>query len=290
MRLHKTKRQHKAGRYDTVGGTYTESDVGPGPHYLPGGFRSNEMSPFSFHRSRYLRPKAKKIAARLAIAFLIAASLPALLRADPLLTRDAAALLFSCRENEEGRSFSPTSVTVVEGAFTAPARTEAVISFADTSQSHAAGAAEIWLLRLEGDDWEPIFKIAECDTAEFFTTDLNGDGALELLTHTTRQNQGYCIIGWRLFHFADGNPADLLTFEGFDNTGWPDKGICVFDARFAFRDVNKDAILEVELTEFYDYCMKEDGASVFLRRSERTTVFRPVISRSGSVVGIQRLR
>jgi hypothetical protein len=91
-------------------------------------------------------------------------------------------------------------------------------------------------------------------------------------------------------YFADGNPTDLLTFEGFDNTGWAENGICAFDARFAFKDVNKDRILEVELTEYYDYCRKEGDTSVFLRRSERTTVFRPVISPSGSIIGIERHR
>lgn len=228
--------------------------------------------------------------ARFLIAFIIVASLAIPLRADPLLTDDTAARLFSSRDNEEGRPFSPTSLKVTEGVFTAAGLAEAVVSFVDTSQSHAAGIAEIWLLRLVNENWKPIVKIAESDTAEFVTTDLNGDGVLEILTHTTGGNQGYFVIKHRLIYFADGRPTDLLTFEGFDNTGWAEDGMCAFDARFAFRDVNKDTILEVELTEFYDYCRKEGDTSVFLRRSERKTIFCPVISPSGSIIGIQRFR
>lgn len=209
--------------------------------------------------------------------------------ADPHLMAENVARIFCARNNEAGRAFLPIAVVVVEGSFTTPGVTEAVVSFSDANQSPALGIAEIWLLRLVGEKWEPIVKIAESDTAEFITTDLNGDGALELLTHTTTGNQGYFVIYRRLVYFADGSPADLLTFEGFDNTGWPDKGICAFDARFAFVDVTRDDVLEVELTEYYDYCQKQGDESVFLRRSERTTVFSPVTSPSGSIVGIERL-
>lgn len=257
----------------------------------PGGVTDrNGMSSLSPLRTTYLRPNTMKMVAWLPITFIIIVLLRIPVLADPLLTVETATGLFSSRSNEGGRPFSPTAVTIVEGAFTAPGRAEAVISFADMSQSHAAGMAEIWLLRLVNDDWEPILKITEFDTAEFVTTDINGDGALEILTHTTGGNQGYFIIHRQLMHFGDGIPTDLLTFEGFDNTGWPDNGICAFDARFTFRDANKDAILEVELTEYYDYCKKEGNTSVFLRRSERTTVFCPIISPSGSIIGIQRLK
>jgi len=231
-----------------------------------------------------------KITIFLALLVSIPVLLPIPARADSLLSAETAAGIFSSRDNEQDRPFSPTAVTIVEGPFTAPDRTEAVVSFSDTNQSRAAGIAEIWLLRLEKGGWEPVLKIDEFDTAEFITTDLNGDGALEILTHTAGGNQGFLIIHRRLIHFGDGNPAELLTFEGFDNTGWPDNGICAFDARFAFKDVNKDKILEVELTEYYDYCKKDSGTPVFLRRSERTTVFRPVISPAGAIIGIQRLR
>jgi hypothetical protein len=102
-----------------------------------------------------------KAAALLLLLCVIIISLAAPLAADPLLTGDAAAGLFSSRDNEEGKPFSPAAVTAAEGAFTAPGRTEAVISFVDTNQSHAAGAAEIWLLRLVNDQWEPILKVTE---------------------------------------------------------------------------------------------------------------------------------
>ncbi len=216
--------------------------------------------------------------------------LAAPVRGAPILTPEAVAGIFSSVDNEEGQRFSPVSVTVLEGAFTAAGAREALISFTDTSQSDAAGIAEIWLMRFVDDDWEPIIKLAEADTAEFATTDLNGDGALEILTHTTSENRGYYVINRQLMHFVDGKPTKLLTFEGFDNTGWPDKGICVFDARFAFKDVNRDMILEVELTEFYDYCRKVGETSVFERRSERKTLFRPVVSSSGLITGIERLK
>jgi hypothetical protein len=230
------------------------------------------------------------IGALLPIALVIVVSSSGPLAADPLLTSDAVARLFSSRDNEEGRPFSLTGVAIVEGAFTAPGTIEAVASFTDTSQSHAAGISEIWLLRLEGGIWEPITKIAESDTAEFVTTDLNGDGALEILTHTSGGNHGYLVTNRRLIYFTEGRPTDLLTFEGFDNTGWAEDGICAFDARFTVKDVNRDAILDVQLTEFYDYCRKEGDTSVFLRRSERTTTFSPVISPSGSIIGIQQMR
>lgn len=240
-------------------------------------------------RAGYSRPDLPKTAVILSMYLGIAALLAASAWAGPVLSADSVSDIFSSRTNEAGRDFSPAAVAVVEGAFTAPGMTEAVVSFSDANQSHALGIAEIWLLRLVGERWEPVAKIAESDTAEFVTTDLNGDGVLELLTHTAAGNQGYFVICRRLVYFADGNPTDLLTFEGFDNTGWPDKGICAFDARYAFRDVNRDGVLEVELTEYYDYCQKEGDASVFLRRSERSTVFCPVISASGSIIGIQRL-
>jgi hypothetical protein len=241
-------------------------------------------------RMGYSRPDLPKAAVILLIYLGIAALFAAPALAGPLLSADVVADIFSSRTNEAGRDFSPTAVVIVEGSFTAPGITEAVVSFSDAGQSHALGIAEIWLLRLVGERWEPVAKIAESDTAEFVTADLNGDGTLELLTHTAAGNQGYFVICRRLVYFAEGNPTDLLTFEGFDNTGWPDKGICAFDARFAFRDVNRDGVLEVELTEYYDYCQKEGDASVFLRRSERSTLFSPVISASGSIIGIQRLR
>ncbi|MBN2224772.1 MAG: hypothetical protein JW765_08885 [Deltaproteobacteria bacterium] len=251
--------------------------------------RSGINSFSSYHR-QYLRSKTMKPAALLLLFCMISVLLGIPARADPLLSAETAAGLFSSRTNEEGRPFSPAAVTIVEGAFTAPGRTEAVVSFVDTSQSRAAGSAEIWLLRLVDAGWEPILKITDFDTAEFITTDLNGDGVREILTHTAGGDQGFLIIRRRLIYFGDGNPTDLLTFEGFDNTGWPDNGICAFDSCFTFRDVNRDGILEVELTQYYDYCKKEGDASVFLRRSPRTAVFRPVVSPSGSIIGIERLR
>jgi hypothetical protein len=241
------------------------------------------------HRER-IRPGLRKGAARILAVLAVVTLISAPAWADPLLSPDAVARIFCSRTSEAGGPFLPISVVVVEGAFTAPGMTEAVVTFSDANQSHALGIAEIWLLRLVKGQWEPVVKIAEADTADFVTTDLNGDGTLELLTHTSTGNQGYFVINRRLIYFSDGNPADLLTFEGFDNTGWPDKGICAFDARFAFVDVNRDAAPEVELTEYYDYCQKQGDTSVFLRRSERTTVFRPLISPSGSIVGIERLR
>jgi hypothetical protein len=250
---------------------------------------SNVMMLTLSSRVGYSRPDLPKTAVILLMYLAIVALPAAPAWAGPPLSADDVTGIFSSRTNEAGRDFSPAAVVVVEGSFTAPGMTEAVVSFSDVNQSHALGIAEIWLLRLVAERWEPIAKIAESDTAEFVTTDLNGDGVLELLTHTAAGNQGYFVICRRLVYFADGNPTDLLTFEGFDNTGWPDKGICAFDARFTFRDVNRDAVLEVELTEYYDYCQKEGDASVFLRRSERSTVFCPVISASGSIVGIQRL-
>ena len=208
----------------------------------------------------------------------------------PILSAETAAAIFSCRVNEEGHAFEPGAVALLEGSFTASGRKEAIVSFSDAAQSHDACPAEIWLLRLVGDTWEPILKITESDTAEFATTDLNGDGVLEILTHTSVQKQGYLVINRQLLYFEGEQPMELLTFEGFDNTGWPDEGICAFDARFAFKDVNRDAILEIELTEYYDYCRKEGDESVFERRSERKTLFRPLISSSGSIIGIERLK
>jgi hypothetical protein len=196
--------------------------------------------------------------------------------------------LFSGRDNEEGREFSPADVTTVPGSFTTAGRNEAIISFSDTNQSSGSGPAEIWLLRCGDERWRPILKITESDGADFSTADVNGDGALEVVTHTTCGSGGTLIINRRLLYFVDERSTELLTFEGFYNTGWPDKGICAFDACFAFRDVDRDGILEVELTEFYDYCRKEANSSVFERRSVRTTLFRPVISPSGSIIGIER--
>jgi hypothetical protein len=198
--------------------------------------------------------------------------------------------LFSGRDNEEGHAFSPGDVTIVQGSFTAAGRTEAVVSFSDTCQSNASAPAEIWLLRLTDNGWLPVLKITESDTADFSTTDVNADGAREIITHTAYGNRGYSIINRQLLYFAGGRPVELLTFEGFDNTGWPERGICAFDARFAFKDVNKDGILEIELTEYYDYCRKEGDSSIFERRSERTTLFHPVISPSGSIIGIERFK
>ena len=246
------------------------------------------MSQFFISRVERFRPTIAKIAVRVLIGCIV--SLFAVsVRADPLLSAVGVAGIFSSRTNEGGMPFLPIAVTIVEGAFTAPGRTEAVVSFSDANQPHALGIAEIWLLRFEKERWEPVVKVAESDTAEFVTVDLNEDGALELLTHTTAGNQGYFVILRRLIYFKEGAPADLLTFEGFDNTGWPEKGICAFDARFTFKDLNKDAVLDVELTEYYDYCQKDGDKSVFLRRSEKKTLFRPILSTSGSIVGIERL-
>jgi|GEM_PF-5952394 len=147
------------------------------------------MNLFLVPRVERFRVAITKIAVRVLIVCIVSL-FAAPVWADPLLSDVGVARIFAARTNEGGMPFLPIAVTIVEGAFTAPGRTEAVVSFSDANQPHALGIAEIWLLRLEKENWEPVVKVAESDTADFLTVDLNGDGALELLTHTTAGNQG----------------------------------------------------------------------------------------------------
>ena len=105
--------------------------------------------------------------------------------AAPCLMPEDVARIFCTHDSEAGRAFLPIAVAVVEGSFTAPGTAEAVVSFTDANQPPASAVAEIWLLRLAGEKWEPVVRIAESDTAEFTTTDVIGAGALVMITHTT---------------------------------------------------------------------------------------------------------
>jgi hypothetical protein len=204
-----------------------------------------------------------------------------------ILTESVITDIFSRMINEEGRTYDLSVLKFHEGSYTGDNANQALVILFDHDQSHATGFTEVWLLE-KNRRWEPLFKVTENDIADFTTTDINGDGILEVLVMTTGGNQGYFTIYHKLITLFGKEAREIYSVEGFDRTGWPVEGLNVVDHSISFSDRDSDGILEMTDTKLKDFYTKEEGSLLFSHQEEEVTHFGFIIDEEGNITGIEK--
>lgn len=155
--------------------------------------------------------------------------------------------LFESRINEDGFNYSLSDIKWQEGAFSDYNAKEAVVSFTDGSQCHAAGYSEVWLLSYDG-SWKIEDKFSDSDWLDFEVVDLQNDGLLEVWVTGGGGNQGYFgTYGYLLVSFPQHKEVlkNVYTLTGFDYTGAAEEGEALYTHEVKFKDVDHDGILEL---------------------------------------------
>lgn len=153
--------------------------------------------------------------------------------------------LFKDRLNEDGFPYELKHVEWHEGSFRGEGAREALVSFYDGGQCHAAGYSELWLLRSEG-GWRLDEKIADADTVEYELLDVEGDGKLEAWIRAGGGNQGYFTYLGQLVTFGPSSYSVLYSNAGEDNTGAiVREGLILHSHEMGFWDIDGDGILEI---------------------------------------------
>ena len=153
--------------------------------------------------------------------------------------------LFEDRLNDDGFSYDLKHVKWHEGSFRDGDGREALVSFYDSAQCHAAGYSELWLLRCE-DGWRLDEKIEDADTVEYEPLDIDGDGRLEVWIVAGGGNQGYFTYTGKLVSFGPASCSILYSNSGEDNTGAVVReGVLLRSHKMGFWDIDGDGVLEV---------------------------------------------
>jgi len=152
--------------------------------------------------------------------------------------------VFSERLNEDDRQYLLSDIKVQQGCFTGYSSPEAIMSFRDHNQCHAAGYSEVWLLRFDG-NWQAVRKLADHDRCRFRLVDLENDGRDEIWIESRGGNQGQFFTEGKLLAFRDYIPHTLYSHEGRNFLGAGREGLASHSHEISFADVDKDGILEL---------------------------------------------
>lgn len=162
----------------------------------------------------------------------------------PTIDEDIIRGLFAEESNESGSNYEIGELKWHKGSFTKKGQHEAIISFYDSNQGHAAGYSEIWLLRFEN-KWEKIKKIEDCDSVSFKVLDIEKDGKLEIWITSHGGNQGRFLSEGKLVSLDLDSESILYSNSGFDYCGAEVEGESLCEHKVEFKDVDKDGILEI---------------------------------------------
>lgn len=183
--------------------------------------------------------------------------------------------LFEERLNEDGFPYELKHVEWHEGSFRGEGAREALVSFYDGRQCHAAGYSELWLLRYEG-GWRLDEKIADADTVEYKLLDVEGDGLMEVWITAGGGNQGYFTYSGKLVTFSPSSYSILYSNTGEDNTGAiVREGLILHSHEMGFWDIDGDGVLEVlDLEEKRTACSRDGNTEISSQKQQ--TVYRLV--------------
>ena len=152
--------------------------------------------------------------------------------------------LFESNFNEDNNIYDLADIKWQEGSFSKKDIVEALVSFYDNNQCHAAGYSELWLLRFEN-GWQIVRKIEDTDWVSFKVLDIEGDGKSEVWITGGGGNQGYFGSFGKLLVLDINSTMTLYTNSGFDYTGAGEEGEALCMHEMDFRDIDNDGILEI---------------------------------------------
>jgi len=220
-------------------------------------------------------------------------------RAETTLTADVVRAVFSAQINEEGNPYDldPASISFREGSFTRPGAREALVWFFDRNQSHAAGWAELWLMRDDG-GWKSVMVIEQSDRMDARLIDAGGKGiSAVFLTATHQATGGFVSSYWALVSLYGGTPSTLYSADGSDFAFWDmykefGQGQGIILHQIGFRDVWGDSAMELIDTELSGTFVKtgkgESGYEVRWTPAA-TTTYRLVVDKDGVIKRVEKI-
>jgi hypothetical protein len=216
------------------------------------------------------------------------------------LSSEVIASAFSTMKNEEGQPYQlePGSIVFLPGSFTAPGKDEAVVYFVDSSQSHAAGPAELWLMTKDG-AWKPAFMIDQSDEMTARLIDPAGSGISAVYLSASHFSTGGFISSYdslvslyggsaRTIFSADGN--DFAFHEMYVQVGGKDRiGI----HQISFRDGYGDSpaeMIDTELSGAFVHTGVGDSGYEVVWKPTSTTTYRLVTDANGVLTGVEKIK
>ncbi len=240
----------------------------------------------------------KLVTSFIVVAMLLISS--ALQAAQTPLTSDVIRTAFSARTNEEARPYDldPASIHMLGGSFTAPVANEAVVWFVDKNQSHAAAAAELWLMRNDG-AWKPVFMIEQSDDIYARAVDAGGKGiSAVFLSASHFSTGGFISSHWALVSLYGGKLGTIISAAGDDfafyfmykQVGEKDK---IVTHQISFRDAYGDSpteLIDTELSGAFVHTGKGDSGYEVRWTPVATTTYRLVVDRNGALTGAEKIQ
>ena len=205
--------------------------------------------------------------------------------------------VFSIVKYDNGESFAidPETVTYSEGSFTRPGASEAVVSFVDENQPHAALYGELWLLSYDK-KWTPVFMINQSDSITFETIDILNDGIYEVFYVAKRWiTGGILLIGYSLTSWRGGEVKTIYNTSGTSysyHDSWKMYGDeePIIEHEIGFEDFDGDNIVELIDTELYGTYVKtgsgEDDWEIKYETTNSTT-YRFLIDDKNNIFGVE---
>jgi hypothetical protein len=236
----------------------------------------------------------------LTVAAMLVASAATTRAAETSFSAEAVRGAFSGLTNDDGRSYdlNPGSIVVLTGSFTAPGAKEAVVRFIDNNQSHAAAAAELWLLRRDG-SLKPVVMIDQADDIEARLIDPDGTGISAILLTASHFSTGGFITSYRslvslwggevkTIFSAAGN--DFAFYAMYEEVGGKDKIVMhQIDYRENYGDSPAE-LIDTELSGAFVKTGNGDSGYEVVWRPVATTTWRLVVDKSGAVTGTEKIR
>lgn len=167
--------------------------------------------------------------------------------------------VFNAVLNEQKEAYELREIRWQVGSFTDSKALEALVSFYDDNQCHAAGWSELWLLHFDN-GWKLDRKLEDSDWISFKAIDIDGDGKLEVWVESGGGNQGYFVSRGKLLFLSKLDTKVLYLNEGFDYTSAMKTGLASLSHKVTFQDIDNDGILELldwEEKGYYRWLGKE---------------------------------
>gem|GEM_PF-4984997 len=205
-----------------------------------------------------------------------------------VLNTDLIKKLFGNRMNEDELNYDLKNVVFKEGFFTGREKNEAIVSFSDNNQCHAAGWGEVWLFSCDG-GWKIVSKIDEADGCIFAVEDLNNDGISEIFIISNSYYQGYGYTNYTLISILHGDKRKVFSTSGEDDTGALPENPKKITHEFFFEDYDGDGIKELrDLKLVESFTVSSNYELVYSDSHSETSYHRLIIGGGGAIIGTEK--
>jgi hypothetical protein len=171
--------------------------------------------------------------------------------------------LFSQKLNEANNKYNPSDIKFELGAFTQVGAFDAIVSFDDTSQPHATGYYEVWLLSYEN-GWKIKKKLFDWDVGKFEIINLGDHKRPKIWIEGSGGNQGRFKFAGKLISLTNNHEDILFLTKGYNNLG----AYGTSDMpEIVFKDIDGDGLIEILETRVKgEYDRMKDDISVTSRK------------------------